>query len=251
MGKNQLHQLLAVEQDRRGRATEIIQEAVVLFTKKEEHLDGVVKIYKPLEDKGEPLPPEIKEVVTTVADKIAYAAQFIIQAVDAQLSKEETNAAGEAKADLIVKGTTIGTFSATSLLAMEQHLQKLLGLYRAIPTLDPVKRWGKDTTENNIFVSEKDIKFRTNKVEEILVVVPPTKEHPAQTAKLTKDVQVGTWETVYKSGRITPAQKSELLSRIDAMIDAVKQARSKANEAEVKQIKVGKSIMDFINQGIL
>lgn len=42
-GKNQLHQLLTVEQDRRARATEIVQEVVALFSKKEEHLDGVVK----------------------------------------------------------------------------------------------------------------------------------------------------------------------------------------------------------------
>lgn len=251
MGKNQLHQLLAVEQDRRGRATEILQETVTLFTKKEEHLDGVVKIYKPIDDKGEPLPPEIKEVVETVAGKIYYASGFIVQAIDAQLSKEETNASGEARAELIVNGTTLGAFSATSLLALEQHLQKLLGMYRVIPTLDPVKRWGKDGSEKNIYVSEMDTKFRTNKVEEIVVAVPPTKEHPAQVVKLTKDVQVGTWETTCKSGRITPAQKSDLLGRIDSLIDAVKQARSKANEADVKQIKVGKSIIDFINQGIL
>ncbi len=251
MGKNQLHQLLAVEQDRRGRATEILQEAGVLFTKKNEHLDGIVKVYRPKDDTGDVIPDEIKEIVTTVADKLKYTVPFISKAIDAQLSKEETNASGLARAELLIDDHSFGELAATSLLALEQHLQRLLGLYRVIPTLDPAKRWSESDNEGHTFVSDTEVKFRTNKVESFDVVVQATKEFPAQVVKVTKDVQVGSWETIYKSGRITPLQKSEVLSRIDRLIDAVKTARSKANEAEVKQIKVGESLLGFINEGIL
>ena len=251
MAKNQLHQLLAVEQDRRGRASEIMQESVTLFQKKEDHLDGFIRTYTPKDDKGDTLPPEQKLIVTTVADKIKYASGFIIKAIDAQLSKEETNASGEARAELKIDDINFGELSATSLLALEQHLQKILGVYRVIPTVDPVKRWKRDSTQDNTYITETEIKHRTNKIEDFRVVVPATVEHPAQIAKMTKDEQVGTWETVYRSGKITPAQKSKLLSRIDALIDAVKRARAKANQAEVKQMKVGKALLEYINQGIL
>jgi len=251
MGKNQLHQLLAVEPERRNRATEITQEAFILFTKKEEHLDGLVKTYNPFDEKEVKLLPEVKEVVTTVSDKIAYISPFVIQAIDAQISKEETNASGTARAELKVGEKTFGELSATSLLALEQHLQRLLGLYRAIPTLDPAKKWMRDSSQKNRYITDREIKFRTNKQEDFVVVVPPTKEHPAQIAKVVKDVTVGTADVVYMSGRITPAEKSDLLSRIDSLIVAVKQARSKANETEVQQKNIGKSILDFINNGIL
>jgi len=251
MGKNQLHQLLAVEQDRRGRASEIIQEAVTLFQKKEDHLDGFIRTYHPKDDKGDTLPPEQKLIVTTVAAKMQYANGFIIKAINAQLSKEETNASGLAKAELIVDDVNFGEFTATSLLALEQHLQKLLGVYRVIPTIDPVKRWMPDPSQDNTFITETEVKHRTNKVEDFRVIVPATPEHPAQIAKIVKDEQVGTWETVYSSGKITPAQKSELLSRIDNLIDAVKKARAKANQAEVKQMKTGKALLEYINNGIL
>ena len=251
MGKNQLHQLLAVEQDRRGRATEIIAETVNLYQRKDEHLDGIVKVYSPLEEGGDTLPNEVKEIVTTVADKMQYAAPFIVKAIDAQLSKEETNATGTARADLEVDGTSFGSLSATALLALEQHLQRLLGLYRVIPTLDPVRQWNKDTGLENVYVSEMDVKFRTNKIETHEIAAQATKEFPAQVVKVVKDVQVGKWETLYKSGKITPLQKSTLLSRIDQLLDAVKRARAKANQAEVVQMKVGESLLGFINEGIL
>jgi len=251
MGKNQLHQLLAVEQDLRGRASEIMQESVTLFQKKEDHLDGMVRTYHSKEENGEGLASEVKEIVTTVAAKIRYSSGFLVNAINAQLSKEETNCSGLARAELKVNDISFGELSATSLLALEQHLQRILGLYKVIPTLDPAKRWNKDTTQDNTYITETETKYRTNKVEEIIVAVQATKEFPAQIAKVVKDVQVGTWETLYRSGKITPAQKSDLLYRIDNLINAVKRARAKANEAEVVQMKIGKSILDYINNGIL
>ncbi len=42
-----------------------------------------------------------------------------------------------------------------------------------------------------------------------------------------------------------------MIARIDELLEAVKVARSKANNAEVKNTKVGKTIFEFIHKGIL
>ena len=45
---------------------------------------------------------------------------------------------------------------------------------------------------------------------------------------------------------LSPAEKSELLSRIDKVIMAAKRARMKANSADSVDVKVGKKLADFI-----
>jgi hypothetical protein len=46
---------------------------------------------------------------------------------------------------------------------------------------------------------------------------------------------------------ITPAQKAELLERIDNLQRAVKIARQKANEQEVQKTRVANKIFDYVN----
>ena len=129
MVKNQLHQLLAVENDLRTKAQKIVQETAATFSKKAEHFDGMAKTYEPLAHaEGEQpfqIPPEVKEIVTTVEEKLSYTQKSMIDAIDAQLSKEETNVSGLATAELAVDGILLGTFSATSLLALESNLTRV------------------------------------------------------------------------------------------------------------------------------
>ncbi|HEY0089205.1 MAG TPA: hypothetical protein VGB37_10190, partial [Candidatus Lokiarchaeia archaeon] len=168
----------------------------------------------------------------------------------AQISKEETNASGVAKSELNVNETfSFGDLSATSLLALEQQLVKIRNMYKVIPTLDPTRKWNRK--EDGKYETEKEIRYRTEKKTEKIIKYEATKEHPAQVDLITLDKQVGEWETIYKSGKITPYQKSQLLKRIDDLIDAVKITRSKANEAVVKQIKLGDKIFQYINSDIL
>ncbi len=62
--------------------------------------------------------------------------------------KEETNSADVAKAELIVGEKKFGTFSATSLLALESNINRLKDLYNAIPTLDQTRKWEYDSKTN-------------------------------------------------------------------------------------------------------
>lgn len=249
--KNQLHQLLAVEGDRKKKAILIMNETINTFTKKDDHFDGLVKTYTPSEEGGEERPPEIKEIVTTVKEKIDYTKKSVVQALNSQIGKEVTNSSGTVKAELKVGDVSFGELSATALLALEQQLTNIREVYKAIPTLDPTRTWMPDenAAKKGVFVSGEEVKFSTKKEEIPLVLYEATKEHPAQVKLVTKDKQVGKYSTVYKSGKITPARKSELLGRIDKLIDTTKRARAKANEAEIIDVKIGNKIFDYIDKG--
>ena len=45
---------------------------------------------------------------------------------------------------------------------------------------------------------------------------------------------------------LSPAQKSQLLKRVDKTIETVKKARMKANEVKVVESRIAEDIMDYI-----
>lgn len=248
MGDNMLHQLIAVEPDLAQQSRAIMEETVNTFTKKADHFDGVQKIYKPYEDGGEQIPDEIKEVVTTVQEKLDYAKKIVIRAMDATISKEETNASGTARAELVVDGVNFGELAATSLIALERMLERIREEYKAIPTLDPTKSWVKaDFTGRILYETPIEVKFRAVKTKIPLVLSPATDKFPAQVQVLDSDKQVGRYETIYRSGRLTPTEKSNLLEKIDNLVLAVKKAREKANQTKAVQVDLGKKIFEFIH----
>lgn len=246
---NKLYELLAVEQDRKHKANQAIGEAINLFTKKDVQFDGMIKRYVALEEDSEQVPDETKEMVSTIKEKLNQTIEAVITGMDAHISKEETNAANIAKAELKVGDTLFGTFSATSLLAIETQLGKVKELYQSIPVLDSTKKWEFDN-QKGYFKTDDEVKFRSVKRPKVIVKYEATKEHPAQTELLYLDFQVGKYETVYFSGKITPAQKATLIRRIDELLEAVKVARAKANNVEVNDTKIGQKIFDFINQEV-
>lgn len=247
---NKLHEILALEQDRKIKANQVIGESVKTFTKNSSSFDGMIKKYIALEEFSEQIPDESKEMVSTVKKTLKNALEPVVVAIDATLSKEETNSSGVANAELVVGDKSFGTFSATSLLALEAHLQKVLELYKAIPTLDTSTKWHFDE-QNDFYRTEGEVKFRNIKRPQVIVKYEATEKHPAQTEIMNVDFQVGKYETTQFSGKITPIQKSQLLAKIEKLIEAVKIARTKANNVELKETKIASEIFDFINKDIL
>jgi hypothetical protein len=249
MEGNKLHQLLAVESDLAQQSRAIAEETVTTFTKKADHFDGLQKVYLPDDDAGEKIPPEIKEVVTTVQEKLDYSMKSMTKAINATLSKEETNSSGKARANLSVDGVEFGSLSATAFIALERYLEKIRDTYKNIPTLDPTTSWSKnDSTGKLLYESKEDVKYRYVKKIVPILLSPATDKHPAQVQTVTNDVQVGKYLTVYRSGRLSPTEKSNLLEKIDTLILAVKVAREKANQAEVINTDIGNKIFDFIHK---
>lgn len=247
MDKNKLHQLVAVEQDLVQQSRAILDETITTFTKKAEHFDGLQKIYTPYEEDGEKLPTSEKEVVTTIKEKLDYTSKSLIKAIDATLSKEETNSSGQAKAVLEVDGINFGEYSATSYIALERYLERLREVYKNIPTIDTTHKWTVEEMTGRKLYTTEETTYRSVKKQKAITLAAPTDKHPAQVQLITEEVPAGEYKTTYFSGKITPLAKSNYLEKIDNLILAVKQAREKANQAEVNNIKIGEQLFKYIN----
>jgi hypothetical protein len=57
---------------------------------------------------------------------------------------------------------------------------------------------------------------------------------------------VGYWDTVKHSGALPAPRKKELMSRIEKLSQAVKQAREVANMADAPEVKVGQPLFDYL-----
>lgn len=248
MGK--LYELLAVEQDRKNKASQAIGRAKDMFSKRDTHFDGMLKRYIPLEDGTDLIPDESKEMVTSVKDELATAMEDIIAGLDAQITKEQTNSSNIAKAELVVDGVSFGTFSATALLALESHLARIRAMYISLPTLDPARKWEFDG-QRGVYKTEDEVKFRSVKRPKVIVKYEATKEHPAQTELLNLDFQVGKYATTYFSGKVTTTQRKVMLERLDKLVEATKIARTKANDVQVEEVKIAQRLFDFVHKDVL
>jgi len=132
---------------------------------------------------------------------------------------------------------------------LEHRIQEIHELIVAIPTLDPAKGFTEDKAAGVGVYKAKDVrKQRTKKMFRYVVMVLPTKEHPAQVEKLNEDTPVGVMDQQEWSSLITPDTKAKLLDRCDQLARAVKRARARANEQEVdvKGHKIGDQLLDYV-----
>ena len=252
-----LHELLAVEKDRKATALKIITETNNTFAKKQQLFSGHIRFFEPKTDDPQFQFEEAEEsrLVTSVPEKLDYFEKHMVNLFDLLLQKETTNC--EAKADIILnendKAETIAeNVPVTALVQLEGFLGSLRNkIYDTIPTLDPKRSWDKDDDRGEGYYrsSEKRVR-RTKKDIEHAVVVPPTKEHPAVVKDHPKDVYVGDWVEKHFSGMLRPADKSVLLGRLSNIIDAIKKARARANDLEVKKVKIGNAIFKYIRKGL-
>ncbi len=246
MGK--LHELLAVEGDLSNTADKVIAEAVNTFTKKNEHFAGQVRAVKMFDvnREGENSTEE-KALVTTVQKKLDYVGGIVAKYWDAILRKEQTNQ--NARADLIFDGEVVyKDLPATFLLGMESRLKKLRVIYEAVPTLNPNVVWELDPAAGEgVYRSPMTVNMRTEKTVKHKVLYEASKEHPAQIEKWTEDVPIGRIESTSTSGMFTPAEKSHVIGRIDALIRAVKQARQRANDTKVENTEIGAKLFELIH----
>ncbi len=246
MGK--LHEVLAVESGLKSVMDKVVNEAKDSFVNKRGHFLAQNRHYESLVENGLTFPDENKSMVTTIKDKLDYVKGHFIKAIDCIFQKEVTNT--KAQADLVVNGELIAKdVPATFLLTLEGRLKELRSLYEHVPTLDPGGNWAKDSTRDNVYVSDETVQHKTEKVVEPLVLYPATEKHPAQVDKITMDKIVGKWTTKVWSGNLSSSEKSKLLGKIDELIRSAKQARMRANGVEVeKNLKICDKIFNYINK---
>lgn len=242
-----LHELLAIDADLNNIATNMLRDAQVTFTKRIEHFQGFTKSTHYLDEaKADLNTEENKEVPTTVDTRLEYALQHLTKLYDVLIQKEATN--HTAKADLIVDGVTLAKdVPGTMLLGLESRLKAVRELISTVPTLNPALAWTPDTTRGDgVYRSQVQATTKTEKTLEYVTVAPATDKHPAQVKDWTVDKPVASIETVHLSGMWPVAKKAEVLDRIDVLMQAVKQARMRANSVEVVPGKIGDVLFKYI-----
>jgi hypothetical protein len=132
-------------------------------------------------------------------------------------------------------------------LQLEKYINKLIALYEDIPTLDNSKEWyPDDATGEGYHKTDPLTQYRGIKVDKAFISVPEGK-FPAQAERIKVTEQVGTYETVFRSGAVTSSAKARMLSRLNKVRDGVIEARCKANDIQVNESNIAKLIFDYVN----
>lgn len=245
-----MHELLAVNDDQKGQATKTRGDLISTFSTKSHLFRKKIVTFRPNEENIPPTTEAQSDIQTTLSKEIHWVSGFLTKAVDSGYQIDIGNT--QAKADLVVDGMSeplAKDVPATSLLQLEKHLVAVRELAAAIPTLDPAQGFTEDKTLGKGYWVARDIvKGRTKKVKKVLTLAPATDKHPAQVQTYDEDVTIGTILEQEWSALTTPAIKSEVLARVDNLIQAVKKARSRANslELDVTAHKIGKKLMDYV-----
>lgn len=245
-----LHELLAVNNNLAAQLDKTSGELRETFEKKRHHFSEQVVAYHPFgEDTHEEVEKKL-DLQTTVAAELKWISDFIVKSFD--VSHQINVANTQAKANVVPDGFTeplLSDVPAETLLQLEKRLVHVQNLIAAAPTLDPAKGFKLDTDRGAfVYKAFDDTKTRTKKTKRAIVLYDATVQHPAQTQLIDEDVPVGKIVTHEWSGMITPASKADMLARVETVIRAVKQARSRANDTEVdtSNQQIGRKLMDFI-----
>ena len=152
-----------------------------------------------------------------------------------------------ARADLVVDGQVlVAQAPASWLLYMEEQLREIRKFVDGMPTLDPAVRWEPDPNATGRYRSPVQRKAVTKKVQEPVVLIPPTEHHPGQAQLVTRDVIIGQWEQTDFATALTTNRKEQLLDRIDHLATAVKEARLTANATAVPRKAAARSLFQHI-----
>lgn len=238
-----LNQIVALAPTKKTRAKEVM-EAVYHQFQKPPLFDGISRKYEPKDETGDRLPPENKLPQLRVDDLIAQLKDAMVESLDVIATQDASNC--EAKASIVVDGKTIvADVPVTHLMFLEKQLSDIAALVSKIPTPAPEEVWEANGQSDYLHTKPSQA-VRTKKIPRNHIKYEATKEHPAQVEMYTEDVIVGTWTTIKYSGTMPSAEKTATMDRVRQLQEAVKIAREQANGIDVKPVKEGDAILDFI-----
>lgn len=247
-----LHELLAAEKTPTGAWNQLFEDTIKKFKNPAHFFDGHSKSLAMIEDTPankaiEDQNREEKPVTTTVLETLEYALDIFATAENLQYQKNATNrkATGTVRwrgAALLVE------MPVDELLGLEARLTKMRQLFADMPTLDATKHWEKAEQIGAHVWQTKHPEEATKTEKQVIPVVmsAATDKHPAQIQAVQKDVVVGKFTTVKRSGAATAIQKAEAIKRIDELLIEVKQARMRANETETENGKIANLLVDLL-----
>lgn len=250
-----LHGILAVKKDLQTQANTALADLTKTFNDKSQRFTGLLHTYTPFESDSPEKPIETKiekelTVQSTVIAELAWIKPFLAKSLDAHYHVATGNR--EASADIFMEDGSLllGHVPASTLLELEDYLQQTLKrLLLAIPTLDPVLGFVPDDSAalKGVYKSRVVEKTRTKMKKRVLQLTKATDKHPETVQLYDEQVPEGTIREQQWSAAFTPAQKSAVLERLEAVLRAVKQARSRANEVEVDTTaKIGNALLTYV-----
>ena len=243
-----LNQIIAIEKGVKSKAFQEITDAYQKL-QKAALLSGISRTYRPKDEEGERLPGESTKVQLKTEDIIEALKQSMVRLFDVTATKDTANC--EAKADVVVDGKTLAKdLPATYLIFLEKQLTDLHTFISKLPTLDSADTWNFDASQDS-WASEAVETTRTKKIPRNHVKAEATEKHPAQVEVFYEDIVVGYWRTMKYSGALPSKTVNDMRERVEALQESVKFAREQANSLEVKDVKVGENLLNYVLGGNL
>lgn len=239
-----LHQVLAVERDVKQTTNRRLTDGYQIL-QKTPLLSGIAKRYDPRDEDGEMFPPDLQQVQVRAVDILRQSQTEFERLWDMIATKDFANMTATADVELEDGTIILAGAPTTYLLWLEKQLNDLHTIFSKLPTLDATEQWTW-SAQQNCWVTDEQETHRSKKVPRVLVKAPATEQHQADTEVWHEDVVVGYWKTVKYSGALRETDKRALLDRVIELREAVKVARSKANEAEIEQRQVAGTILDHL-----
>lgn len=242
-----LHELLAVEANLKKQVESMRSDLMNTFEKKKHHFTEKRVTFQPNEEGAQPITEEQLDLQTTISKELQWIGETWSKAISVihQIADANTRATANV---ILEDGTAIfQNIPATMLLDLEKRLTELHSFVSSIPTLDPAKGFKPDPDRGvDVFKAREDERIRTKKVQKPVILYPATDKHPAQVQMVSEDIPVGLIRVQEWSGLITTAEKGKMLERVEELQRAVKQARSRANEAAVNESTLGQKLLSYI-----
>lgn len=245
--KKRLSEIIAIE---KGVKSKVNDKASLLYKEllQTVKFGGSVKTYVPKLDESDTLPVETKLVEYRAEDIFQQDAKLYTELVDIILTKDSGNRT--AAADVEVDGKTLLTdVPATTLLYLEKMLLDVRAFAERMPVLDPGQNWTYDVN-SRLYRADPVQTSRTKKTEKALVlydaVIKDGVGIPAQTKTVTVDDVIGFYHKTDQCGALPLPRKELILSRVDGLLIAVRQARSRANGIEVESREIGQTIFNYL-----
>lgn len=238
-----LNQIIAIEKGTKARTTRDLTDAHHAL-QKQALLNGISRTYQPDDEMGEKFPSETSRVQVRAKDLMKRTQEVLSELFDVTATKDETNC--NARADVVIDGKKIlSQVPVTSLLFLEKQLVDIHTFVKKLPVLDPADTWHFDASAD-CFATDPSFTVKTKKVPRNHVKAEATDKHPAQVEMYHEDIRVGQWRQIKFSGALPQKDVNELLVRVENLQKAVKFAREEANNAEVKNVSVGKEVFGYL-----
>lgn len=213
-------------------------------TRNKDLMTGHSRVYEPVNADGLQLPPDSKLVQLNSEAILKEVKAKSVELFDIIAQKDWANQ--KAKANLLLDGKVLlSDVPPVYLLFLKTQLTNLVTFLEKFEELPPDKNW-KLNPATGYYQSEVVKNHKTEKIEDKLVMIEPTKEHPGQARPITKDAIVGYWSVTSYCGALSKPRKVQLLERVHTLLKAVKETLAVANLEDAPEKAVGNTIFDYL-----